>query len=102
MKISGTQYFLQKLINVITVPDIRFIHCPALLSVSPIHLALVRSQNWGLQKIILAKRSQTQKPASENVKHMPFRRNPEGPVTITHLANATGKGFILCVTVQTV
>lgn len=36
--------------------------------------------------------------ASESAEHMPFRKNPEGLATITHLANATGKGFILWAT----
>lgn len=38
--------------------------------------------------------------ASESAEHMPFRKNPEGLATITHLANATGKGFILWATLD--
>lgn len=78
---------------------------------SPTHPALscavVRSQSWGLQQIILPTGSPTQlraaehrqpAAASESAEHMPFRKNPGGLAAITHLANATGKGFILWAT----
>lgn len=32
--------------------------------------------------------------------HRPFKKNPEGLAAITHLANATGKGFILWATLD--
>lgn len=38
--------------------------------------------------------------ASDSTKHMPFRKTPEGLATLTHLANATGKGFILWATLD--
>lgn len=74
-----------------------------------LHCAVVRSQSWGLQQIILPTESpsqlraaETRKPisASESAEHMPFRKNPEGLAAITHLANATGRGFILWATLD--
>lgn len=38
--------------------------------------------------------------ASESAEHMPFSKKPEGLAAITHLANTTGRGFILWATLD--
>lgn len=85
------------------------VHSRRSFSIHPaLSCSVVRSQSWGLQQIILPTGSPTQlqaaehrePAASENAEQMPFRKNLQGLATITHLANATGRGFILWATLD--